>query len=166
MTGTALYLGIDPGLAETGLAALGVEAGQPKLVGARSISTAADTDLPLRLAEIRDGVSGFLDKHQPTTVGIEEVFSHTRFPRSSIILAHARGAIMAALGEFGAPVEEISARRLKQAVTGSGKADKTQVRRLVERQLNLPSSPPDEHIADATAIALYLFIQSTRKVSR
>jgi crossover junction endodeoxyribonuclease RuvC len=79
------------------------------------------------------------------------------------MLAHARGAIMAALGEYGVLVEEVSARRLKQAVTGSGKADKTQVRRMVERQLNLTTSLPDEHIADAAAIAFYLHIQSTRK---
>jgi crossover junction endodeoxyribonuclease RuvC len=159
-----VYIGIDPGLAETGLAAVSVESGQPKLVGARNISTAADTDLPLRLAEIRDGVNGFFDKYDPVTVGIEEVFSHTRFPRSAIMLAHARGAILTALGETGISIEEISARRLKQAVTGSGKADKTQMRRMVERQLNLSSPLPDEHIADAAAIALYLFIQSAREV--
>ena len=159
-----LYIGIDPGLTETGLAAVGVIDGQPKLLTARGISTASDAALPLRLAEIRDGVTGFLDKYQPTAVGIEEVFSHTRFPRSAIILAHARGAIMSALGEYAVPVDEVSPRRLKQAVTGSGKADKTQVRRMVERQLNLSASLPDEHIADAAAIALYLYLQSTRKV--
>lgn len=160
-----LYIGIDPGLAETGLAAVGVAGGQPKLLGARGISTASDANLSLRLAEISGGIAGFIEKYPPSLVGIEEVFSHTRFPRSAIMLAHARGAIMATLGEFGAPVEEIAARRLKQAITGSGKADKIQVRRMVERQLNLATSLPDEHVADAAAIALYLYIQSTRKVN-
>ncbi len=158
-----IYIGIDPGLAETGLAAVGVAEGKPRLIGARGISTDSDANLSVRLAEIRDGVTGFLEKHPPALAGIEEVFSHTRFPRSAITLAHARGAIMAALGESGVAVEEIPARRLKQGITGSGKADKSQVRRMVERQLNLTTPLPDEHVADATALALYLFFQSTRK---
>ena len=64
-------------------------------------------------------------------------------PRSALRLGMARGVAVMVCGRAKLPLYEISARRVKQAVTGTGKADKKQVCQMVARLLNIKAPPSD-----------------------
>ena len=93
-------------------------------------------------------------EHVPDEVAIEEVFTAANV-RSALVLGHARGAALLAVGEVPG-VFEYSARAVKKAVVGYGQADKEQVARMVMALLGLKSKPPQD-AADALAIALCHF---------
>jgi crossover junction endodeoxyribonuclease RuvC len=85
---------------------------------------------------------------------LEEVYSHVDYPRTAILMGHARGVICLAARLAGVPVVSYSAKRIKQATTGNGNASKLQVQRAVQQVFSLvdPPHPPD--VADALAAAL------------
>jgi len=83
---------------------------------------------------------------------VEDLFN-AKNPRSSLILGHARGAILLAGAQAGLPVAEYAPREIKQALTGNGAATKEQVRFMVMRLLRLKVEPPLDQ-SDALAVAL------------
>ena len=92
-----------------------------------------------------------LERHEPSGAAIESWFVHP-MSRSAMAMAEARGAILATLATAGLVVEEYSPNAVKQAVTGNGRADKRQVRVMVERLTGARIA--GSHAADATAVAL------------
>ncbi len=105
-----------------------------------------------RLGEIYHGVDELIRQHAPSEVAIEEVFLASN-PASALKLGQARGAAIAAAVAHGLPVSEYAARRVKQAVVGTGRAGKEQVQHMVRVLLTLPGTPSAD-AADALAIAI------------
>ncbi|HVT62476.1 MAG TPA: crossover junction endodeoxyribonuclease RuvC, partial [Legionellaceae bacterium] len=93
-----------------------------------------------------------MEKFNPTEVAIEQVFMHKN-PNSALKLGHARGVAMVACASHRIPVNEYSAREVKQSVVGYGAAEKIQVKDMVIRLLKL-SDAPQTDAADALAIAI------------
>ena len=100
---------------------------------------------------LADGVREVTERHEITAAAIESWFVHP-MSRSAMAMAEARGAILAALAGAGIPVTDYSPNAIKQAVTGSGRADKDQVRTMVARLTG--ASIESSHAADAMAAAL------------
>jgi crossover junction endodeoxyribonuclease RuvC len=65
-----------------------------------------------------------------------------------------RGVILLAAGQRGIPVAEYTPNRVKQAVTGSGRADKQQVQEMIRRLLSLEKIPKPDDAADGLSIAV------------
>ena len=116
-----------------------------------TLTTRPATAHARRLAELAEGVQEVLERHTPEAAAIESWFVHP-MSRSAMAMAEARGAILATLARAGLAVEEYSPNAVKQAVTGNGRADKTQVRVMVERLTGAKIG--GSHAADATAVAL------------
>jgi len=114
-----------------------------------------DAGLPLadRLLEITTGLGRIIELHRPQRAVVERVF-HGVSTRSLIVLAEARGAILAELARHGLAVEELAPAEVKSAVAGSGRADKTQVGRMVRLTLALPAGPLPADATDALAVAV------------
>ena len=93
-----------------------------------------------------------IERYEPDLAVVESVFVASS-PRAALVLGHARGAALVALGAAGLPIHEFAAREIKQAVTGSGSATKAAVQRAVARTLGLEREPPPD-AADALAAAL------------
>jgi len=147
-------LGIDPGLNTTGYGVLEVASGGPKLCEAGVIRGRTRDSLTARLVEIYTGVCEVIAALRPTVMALEQIFSHTKRPRTSILMGHARGVICLAAAQAGIQVVDYSATQVKKTITGSGHASKSQMQRAVERELRL-SAPPEPHdVADALAAAL------------
>jgi crossover junction endodeoxyribonuclease RuvC len=91
-------------------------------------------------------------RHRPDVASVEQVFVAAS-PRAALVLGQARGAALAALGAAGLGVHEYAPARIKQAVTGSGRAGKDQIQRVVMRVLGLLGTPAAD-AADALAAAL------------
>ena len=92
---------------------------------------------------------------------LEEVYSHADYPRTAILMGHARGVICLAAKLEGIPVLNFSAKRVKQSVTGNGNASKLQVQRAVQNFFSLNSMPHPPDVADALAVAL-CYVNATR----
>ena len=143
--------GIDPGLRHTGWGVIEVHGNQLSWVADGVISPDSKRSDEERLLHIYAELKKVLTEHKPDSAGIEEVFM-AKNAASALKLGMARGAAMVALAEFGLKVEAISARRVKQNVTGSGRADKQQVKMMVKHLLG--QEPCGVDSADALAIAI------------
>lgn len=144
-------LGIDPGSRRTGYGVIDV-AGSKIAYISSGIIRLPEESLPDRLKIIFDGVSEIIEQYHPKHMGIEEVF-FAKDPRAALKLGQARGAAIVAGVNAGLPVGEYSARSVKQAVVGTGAADKHQVQMMITQLLKL-SQAPSEDAADALAVAI------------
>jgi crossover junction endodeoxyribonuclease RuvC len=144
-------LGIDPGSRITGLGV--VEQVNGKLTGVASQALRLGGGaLSGRLAHIYNAVSELIEQTQPDVVAIEQVFMASN-AKAALILGHARGSAMCAAVNSGMEVYEYSAKQIKQAVVGTGGAQKDQVQHMVRVLLNL-SKKPQSDAADALACAI------------
>jgi crossover junction endodeoxyribonuclease RuvC len=146
-------LGVDPGVANVGLAVVARRDRSVTLVWADTIRTAADRDEAGRLRSLADAVAAAISEHRPNAVAIERV-AWNRNQVSALRVARAIGAIMVAADRAGLPVQEYGPNEVKIAVTGSGNADKAQVRDALTRIHRLPGVPAQPDAADAVATAL------------
>jgi crossover junction endodeoxyribonuclease RuvC len=142
---------LDPGSIVTGYALIDCDGPKSSYVASGSIRTAGEA-FPERLKVIFDAVAQLVHEWQPQEVSIERVFMH-RNADSAIKLGQARGAALCGSFAVAPAVFEYSAREVKQAVVGTGAAQKEQVQLMVKHLLKLRGEiAPDA--ADAIAIAL------------
>ncbi len=145
-------IGIDPGSRITGYGIIDLDGPRSYHIASGGIKTDSSLPAPERLKTIFEGIATVIRDYQPTEAAVEQVFMH-RNPDSALKLGQARGAAICAVVIAGLPVSEYAARAIKQAVVGSGAADKIQVQRMIALLLNLPELPqPDA--ADALAVAV------------
>lgn len=147
-------IGIDPGLATTGI---GIVTGSSlKVIGYAygSIRTSKKMLLPLRLDRIFSEVLGVLKFEKPDLIVLEDIFSLKDYPTSGIILGKVSGVILLAGCRAKIPIAEISVREAKKVLTGNGKADKKQLERAVRNQLGATAPIRPDHASDALALAL------------
>ncbi len=145
-------MGIDPGSRITGYGIVDMDGPRSHHIASGCIQTGSDRSLPERLKTIFEGLTAVIQSWQPAEVAVEQVFMH-RNPDSALKLGQARGAALCAVVLAGLPVSEYAPRAIKQAVVGSGAADKSQVQRMITLLLSLPE-PPQADAADALAVAI------------
>ena len=103
------------------------------------------------------GLIELLDAYPPSALALEQVHSHPGFPRSAILLAHARGVIMLAAAQHQVVVHGYAATTVKKCLTGSGRAPKDQMQHALQTELGLDVLPEPHDVADACAVALCHF---------
>ncbi|MCA9946151.1 MAG: crossover junction endodeoxyribonuclease RuvC [Ardenticatenaceae bacterium] len=146
-------LGLDPGTATTGYGIVDVEEGEFTAVTYGVIKTPAKMPMPQRLQIIQQELQQLLDDYQPDSVGVEEVF-FGRNVTTAITVGQARGVLLLTLANAGLPIGEYSPPKIKDAVTGYGKADKAQVQLMVRNLLDLEETPRPDDAADGLAVAI------------
>jgi crossover junction endodeoxyribonuclease RuvC len=147
-----VVLGIDPGTANTGFGVVARRGGRLVALDGGVIETAAGLALERRLATIHARVGALVDEHEPFAVAVEDLFFGVNV-RTAFAVGQARGAVLLAAGQRGVPCVAYTPQQVKSAVCGSGRADKDQVQRMVQRLLALPEPPRPDHAADALAVA-------------
>jgi crossover junction endodeoxyribonuclease RuvC len=149
---TLRVLGLDPGSQFTGWGCITIAGARSSLVACGRIAPPAGDSLALRLAHLAVEIEQVLARWQPEVAVLEAPF-HGINSRSLIVLAQARGALLATLARAGLPVSEYTPAEVKSAVTGNGRAGKDQVGRMVA--LLLPGAAGVAvDAADALAVAL------------
>jgi len=149
-----IVIGVDPGAATTGYGVVArAGGGAVSLIECGVVRTDANTPLPDRLRQIYDGLGEVLSRHTVDAMAVEGVF-YARNARTSIILGHARGAILLAATLRNLPVFEYAPAEVKNAVVGTGRATKDQVQFMVQRALRLRTPPTPADAADGVAVAL------------
>jgi crossover junction endodeoxyribonuclease RuvC len=159
-------VGIDPGLNVTGYAVVEPGTQGPFAVEAGVIRPkAACKSLGKRLAYLHRGVDELFEAFPPTALALEQVHSQVKFPRTAILMGHARGAIVLAAALRDIPVFGYAATRIKKTLTGSGRAPKSQMQHAIMTELGLDQLPEPHDVADACAVALCHFqIDRSRRV--
>jgi crossover junction endodeoxyribonuclease RuvC len=148
-----LVLGIDPGTANTGFGLVRSVGSRLEILGHGVIATRPATPLEGRLAEIHARVGDLLDEHHPASMAVEELYFGAN-ARSAFAVGQARGVVLLAAGQRGVPSRSYTPQQVKGAVCGHGRADKSQVARMVARLLGLAAPPTPDHAADALAVAI------------
>jgi len=156
-------LGVDPGLNVTGYGVIEYRGREANLIeaGVIRLPRASKGTLAARLERLFDSVREVIDEFQPDRICLEEVYSHADYPRTAILMGHARGVICLAARLAKVHVISLPAKRIKQAVTGNGNASKLQVQRAVQHHFSLDGVPHPPDVADALAAAL-CYVHSLR----
>ncbi|MCA8998670.1 MAG: crossover junction endodeoxyribonuclease RuvC [Planctomycetaceae bacterium] len=149
-----LCLGIDPGLRRTGYALIQRTISGPTLLEGGVVSSTKSLTLAERVHEIGQGITEIISEFRPESVAIEQVFSHGQNPKTALLMAHARGAILYASASAGLTVIHYTPRQIKKLLTGSGRASKDQIQHAVKHELQLKRLLEPNDVADACAIAL------------
>lgn len=161
-----IILGIDPGLANTGW---GIVETRGSLCRARAygcVTTSSHDPSQERLGKIFNEISDAIERFGPTQLAIEKIFFGDN-ARSAISTAQARGAAIVACAQAGLEVGEYTPMQIKQAVVGTGGADKRQVIYMVRNVLALDHDPRPDHAADALAAAVcHANLIRTRAITR
>ncbi len=158
-------LGVDPGLNITGYGVLEIGLAGPTLLEAGVVRGTARGSLTLRVQQIYRGLRDVITSLQPTTMAIEQLYSHYQRPKTAILMGHARGVICLAGAESNVPIMHYSATQIKKVLTGNGRAPKAQMQRAVQLELKLAALPDPPDVADALAVALcHHYLEPTRRV--
>lgn len=147
----AVILGIDPGSRKTGYGVIRTSGGKCEYL-ASGVIHVADYEFAERLKQIYASLQLIISEHNPQVMVVEQVFM-AKNASSALKLGQARGAAIASGAVAGLEVHEYSARQIKQAIVGTGAAEKAQVQHMVKVLLSLNKSP-QEDAADALAGAL------------
>ena len=157
---TCRILGVDTSLRSTGVGVVDAAGSRMTAIHHGTIRNPASRPLSACLLAIEDGIAELINTHHPDAVAVEGVF-FAKYVRATLLLGHARGAVIAQCARLRLPVFEYEPRRVKQAVVGQGGAAKSQVQRMVQAQLGLAAEPPED-AADALAIAICHIQNRTR----
>ena len=147
-------LGIDPGLGITGYGVIESSGKGLKVIEAGIICSNAKYSIEKRLSGIYTKIIKLLKDTKPDVAVIEELYSHYRHPKTSILMGHARGIICLAVENQKIRLENYPSTRVKKAITGRGHASKQQVQRTVASLLNLTRIPESVDVTDALALAV------------
>lgn len=150
-------LGIDPGLQTTGFGVIEREGQQLRYIASGTIRTTRTEgvelgNLPARLKILFDGINEVVTRYEPDMAAVEIIFVNVN-PQSTLLLGQARGAALTALVSNNLPVAEYTALQMKKAITGHGRAAKSQIQEMVKRMLQLPGLPGTD-AADALGLAI------------
>ncbi|MHC4774069.1 MAG: crossover junction endodeoxyribonuclease RuvC, partial [Planctomycetota bacterium] len=155
-SGTRRILGVDPGLSLTGYGCVDLLPGrrEPRLIEGGVLRLKARAPMAYRLAQLYDDLTGVIDELRPEIMVVEQLFSHYRHVRTSILMGHARGVVLLAGHSRGVDIDELLPTEVKKAITGHGHATKQQIQQAVMAQCRLDEAPSPPDVADAIAIAL------------
>jgi len=147
-----IVLGIDPGLAATGWAALR-KTKRAQLVDYGCIKTDKNDPFHQRLDDIHQQIKKLIAKQKPQALAIEEIF-FAKNAKTALLVVQVMGVIKMTAHQAGLEVAGYTPLNIKSAITGYGRADKKQIEFMVVKTLGLKQNIKPDHAADAAAVAL------------
>lgn len=147
-----IMLGIDPGLERLGWAVTTEERGVPRAIAFGCFTTLRTAAIEERLTLLQEHVRSVIALHRPEVMAVEKLLFQKNV-KTAMVVAQARGVVLAAAAEAGLELVEQTPNAIKLAVTGYGAADKKQMQRMVQVLYRLPEPPKSDDAADALAIA-------------
>ncbi len=150
---TIRIIGIDPGLANTGIGIIDAVNGVPHLVTYGVIETKVEEEKSKRLLFIYENLSSIIDEFKPQEASMETLY-FARNVTSALSVAEARGVVTLLFAQKGIKLTEYTPNTIKLSVTGTAAADKKLVEQYVKILLHLEKEPKPDHAADALAGAI------------
>ncbi|NCP46826.1 crossover junction endodeoxyribonuclease RuvC [Candidatus Collierbacteria bacterium CG1_02_44_10] len=146
-------LGIDPGTGRVGWGIVSHNKGVETFVDCGCFETKVNSELPDRLALVYNFIENIINLHHPDAFAVESLFFEKNV-KTAIDVAAARGVILLVGKRAGLPIFQYTPLQVKSALTGYGKAEKSQVEFMVGKILRLKNKIKPDDAADAVAIAL------------
>ncbi|MDF1558309.1 MAG: crossover junction endodeoxyribonuclease RuvC [ANME-2 cluster archaeon] len=148
-----IIVGIDPGLATVGFGV--IQKSEEKIIPVSygCIRTSAEKQTSERLLEIYNEIKTLFEKYDPQIIAIEKLFFNKNVT-SAMRVSEARGVILLAAQQKQIPVFEYTPAQIKQAITGTGHADKRQMQEMISKLLGFDEIPRPDDAADGLSIAL------------
>jgi crossover junction endodeoxyribonuclease RuvC len=149
-----VVLGFDPGLTRCGygIVAKGTSR-QIRFVSVGVFESSRELDQSQRVALMGDEISKLLDEVKPEQIAIERLFAQQNL-KTVMGVAQVSGVIVYLAHQRSIPVTFYTPTEVKAAVTGSGRANKSQISNMVVKILKLKELPKPADAADALAIAV------------
>lgn len=149
-----IILGIDPGYDRIGWA-IGKtnDTHSLSILGLGCIQTSRKLTLAQRYVSLAQELATVLDRFQPQILAIESLF-FARNRTTALAVSEARGVILYTCAARNMAIFEYTPAQVKQAATGSGRADKTELKKMLQRELHLPLSRVLDDAVDALALVL------------
>lgn len=144
-------IGIDPGIERTGFAVLEMEKGTVRVLDCGRIFTDKRHPFSHRLNLLATDLKNLIRQWKPDASSIEQIF-FSKNVKTAMRVSHARGVILETLEENGVPVQEFNPTHIKLSVTGDAKADKLQMKKMIQYLLGITLKSDDA--TDAIACAL------------
>lgn len=148
-----IILGVDPGTATTGFSVIKNEKGKQELLDFGVILTDKAKKSEIRLGEIYESLNKLVKKWRVEEMSVELVFFNTN-AKTVLAIGESRGVIKLSAAKNNLPVFEYTPLQVKIALTGYGRAEKSQVGKMVAKTFKLKSVPKPDDAADAVAIGL------------
>jgi crossover junction endodeoxyribonuclease RuvC len=149
-----LVIGIDPGTATTGYGLVHEdESGNLTAVAYGVVVTPAKQPMPQRLLQLYRELKEIVLLHRPDGAAVEKLFFQKNV-RTALSVGQGRGVAILALAEAEIEVSEYTPLEIKQAISGYGGADKSQMQQMVRALLDLDEIPTPDDAADALAVAI------------
>lgn len=152
-TQSCRILGLDPGFARIGFAVLDKRGSELKVVAYGCWETKKNQALAARLVFLSAELKKLIKKFKPETAVIEELFFFKNL-KTAMGVAEARGALLLTLGRAGLKILELTPLQVKQSLCGYGRAEKSQIQKMVQMILKLKEKPRPDDAADALAAAV------------
>jgi crossover junction endodeoxyribonuclease RuvC len=152
-------LGVDPGLAATGLAAVSEVGGRARVLWSDTVRTSSGLAEPNRLRRVAEAVREAIRRYGPQAMAVEAVMWGQN-KTSALSVSRATGVVLLIAAEAGIPVHEYAPLEVKMAITGVGNAQKDRVRLTMVRAHRVEGVPEQPDAADAAAVALCHLHQS------
>jgi crossover junction endodeoxyribonuclease RuvC len=146
-------LGVDVGTATTGWSIVESGLNSMQLIACGIISTKSTSPMPERLSEIYDNLNQIIDQYRPDQGAVESLFFFKN-QKTVMTVSQARGVMLLSLQNKGVEIFEYTPLQVKSAISGYGRAEKSQVQEMVKKILNLKDIPKPDDAADAVAIAI------------
>ncbi|MEW6621753.1 MAG: crossover junction endodeoxyribonuclease RuvC [Bacillota bacterium] len=148
-----IILGVDPGTAITGYGIIKNEGNRFRCLGHGVISTNPELDMAASLNSIHLKLSAIIEEYQPAHMAVEQLF-FCKNTKTALSIGQARGVILLTGMQKSLTIAEYTPLQVKQSVVGYGRAEKSQVQKMVTYILGLNSMPHPDDAADALAIAI------------
>lgn len=152
-------IGVDPGVANLGLAVVERRDRRPRIVWSTAVRTSPGSPEAERVLAVAEAFRRALEEHGPGAVALERVAWNVN-KASAMAVARATGALLLIAAESGLAVAEYGPLEVKNAVAGSGSASKPQIRDALRRIHGLEAVPTAPDAADAVAVALTHLVRS------
>ena len=150
-------LSIDPGYERLGIAVIEKEKkGKEILLFSECFITSKKDTHGLRLAQISKRIKEVIEMYRPEALAIEALFFNTN-QKTAILVAEARGVILANSVEMGLTVNEYTPPQIKLSVTGYGKSDKAQIIKMIPMLVETKKEIKHDDEYDAIAVGLTFF---------
>ncbi len=146
-------IGIDPGTGIMGFGIIEYAKGKAHLVDAGVIRTPAKEDDAVRLQTIFEELTDIIAETKPEIMSVEKLF-FAQNVTTAMTVAQARGVVLLAGKQAGLDIFEYTPLQIKQALTGYGRAEKSQIQEMVRVILQLKEIPRPDDCADALAAAI------------
>ena len=146
-------IGIDPGTAIVGFGVIEKTGSKLQMLDGGVIRTSPDLNDSERLKIIYDELSEIIKQNKPEVMAVEKLF-FAQNVTTAMSVSQARGVILLCGEQNSLPVFEYTPLQIKQAITGYGRAEKSQIQEMVRVILRLKEIPKPDDCADALACAI------------